>query len=93
MSIPVYLEQSDTNLACWYVRHRDTQEVLHVEPSGRGWALEACKDLNYHIEYELWPRRIPANQMNPLLQAQIDTLDVRYKEDLRPLCDDRVEAA
>lgn len=81
--VAVYLEQTDTASACWYVRQCDTQEVLHVEPSGRGWALEACKELNYHIEYEVWPRRIPANQMNPLLQAQIDAgeLLIRYKED------------
>jgi len=83
MSTPVYLEQSDTNLACWYIRHCDTHEALHVEPSGRGWALEACKDLDYHVEYEVWPHPMPANQMNPLLQTQIDAgeLIVRYKDE------------
>lgn len=84
---PVYLEQSETDLACWYIRDCNTQEVLHIEVSGRGWAYEACKDLHYQVVYELWPRRIPMNQGNPLIQAQVDRgeLVILYHNEPVPL--------
>ena len=78
----VYLEQG---YGTWAIRFCDTNEIDQVEAT-RTWALEACNDLGYRVAYEVWNTRVPANQMNPAVQAEIDAgrLVVYYKDDPRP---------